>query len=148
MFMRIHSVPGSIITRQNQADNISRPDLQLPSQADLGVHIRATRSKRFSTMAYLRLAYAPSTMALARDTTYGGRASRCFLDAAGDHVCVELCTGGLGHSRTGAVTEASEGSCLASGILICDMDLPNAYIFELRGDTGCGMGFGAYTADC
>lgn len=81
-------------------------------------------------------------------TGRGGDARGCLLDAAGAHVPAEFRAGGLGYPRAGGKAEASESGDTAGRFIICDVDVPGAYVFEFVGDDFGGVESGADTEDC
>ncbi|KFZ23516.1 hypothetical protein V502_02009 [Pseudogymnoascus sp. VKM F-4520 (FW-2644)] len=60
----------------------------------------------------------------------------------------EFRAGGLGYPRAGGKTQASEFGDTAGRLIICDVDVPGAYLFEFVGDDFGGVESGADTEDC
>ncbi len=74
-----------------------RPNLQLSSQVDVGIHRRGSSPKRVSTMACLRSADAPPSMVVDREwKRWRDTTDSSLLDLKGVDVCVKFCAGGLG----------------------------------------------------
>ena len=117
-----------------------RPNLQLSSPTDLGIYCRWSNTKCLSIMACLRSADAPLAMVMDREWEWWRHTSdSSILDSASVDVCPQLRSGGLGTSWIGSVTATSTGCSAFGCVVICYLDIPDPYLFELDRDTGCGL---------
>jgi hypothetical protein len=108
----------------------SRRSLLLPRLSHLGVHGRLPCPQHLSAMAHLRPPNGHTALDMARYWNRGAAARR-VLDASNPHVHAELRARGLGYTRADTVTSSTKGGHTAGRVFIRDLDVPDAYLFQL-----------------
>ena len=118
----------------------------------MGIHERQPDPQRFPPMARLRPPHAAAAMALDRERA-GRRDSshRCVLDPEDPHVLHQLRLGDVAGrqgaaARADPVASSSRRRGPPHGLVLRYLDLPDAHLFELGGNSGRGLELGSHPA--
>lgn len=116
---------------------IHRTSVFLSRSSYMGIYIKPSHTKHFPVMACLWHSDVDTTVFMERVVDWHVTSICGVLDVENTHVHFELRSGGLGFTGIGHISSAKANRCLVDSIVLCHLDISDAYIFQCYRDLGC-----------